>query len=121
VFQRQFVTMKVEPWISEKTVRRTYREAQVRMLRGDNRPAKSKQLDLFRFVSGKTDPFTLYGRERAKVTKTLVPEWDQRNPADAYGADTRRFWRDYDRALELIALPMAAAKRRERERRRRSR
>ncbi len=91
------------------------------MLRGDNRPAKSKQLDLFRFVSGKTDPFTLYGRERAKVTKTLVPEWDQRNPADAYGADTRRFWRDYDRALELIALPMAAAKRRERERRRRSR
>ena len=120
VFQRQFVTMKVEPWISEETVRRTYREAQVRMLRGDNRPAKSKQLDLFRFVSGRTDPSTLYGRERAKAAKTLVPEWDQENPADAYGADTRRFWRDYDRALELIALPMAAAKRREKERRRRS-
>ena len=119
--ERQFVTIKVEPWVSEETVRRTYREAQVRMLRGDNRPAKSKQLDLFRFVSSRTDPFTLYGKERARAARKLVPEWDRENPDDAYGTDTRRFWRDYDRAVELIAQPMSAAKRRENERQRRSR
>ena len=120
MFERQFVTMKVEPWVSEETVRRTYREAQVRMLRGDNRPAKSKQLDLFRFVSSRTDPFALHGKERARAARELVPEWDRENPDDAYGTDTRRFWRDYDRALELIAQPMRAAKRREKERRRRA-
>lgn len=121
MFERQFVTIKVEPWVSEATVRRTYREAQVRMLRGDNRPAKSKQLDLFRFVSSKTNPFTLYGRERAEAAKILVPEWDCENPADAYGSDTSRFWRDYDRALRLVAQPMAAAERREEERQARER
>ena len=121
MFERQFVTIKVEPWVSEETVRRTYREAQVRMLRGDNRPAKKKQLDLFRFVSSRTDPFTLYGKERARVARALVSEWDRDNQNDAYGSETRRFWRDYDRALELIALPMAAAKRREKERQARER
>jgi hypothetical protein len=115
-FQRQFVTLKVEPWVSEETVRRTYREAQLHMLRGDNRPAKSKQLNLFRFVSSRTDPTTLYGRERARVARELLPEWDRENPDDAYRGDTRRFWRDYDRAVRLIALPLEAAKHRERTR-----
>lgn len=121
LFGRQFVTIKAEPWISEETVRRTYREAQVRMLQGDNRPAKDKQLALFRFVSSRTDPFTLYGKERARAAKELVSVWDRTNPHDAYGTDTRRFWRDYDRALELIAMPRASAKRREKERRARER
>ena len=120
-FERQFVTIKVEPWVSEETVRRTYREAQVRMLHGDNRPVKNKQLDLFRFVSSKTDPSTLYGRERARVAKELVPEWNQVHPNDAYGGDTRRFWRDYDRAVRLIALPLEAAEQRERKRKPRER
>ena len=120
-FERQFVTIKVEPWVSEETVRRTYREAQVRMLHGDNRPAKSKQLDLFRFVSTKTNPCTLYGKERAKVAKELVPKWDREHADDAYGGDTRRFWRDYDRAVRLIALPLEAAEQRERERKPRER
>ena len=115
-FERQFVTMKVEPWVSEETVRRTYREAQIRMLHGDNRPVKNKQLDLFRFVSSKTDPTTLFGRERAKAAKVLVPEWNREHPQDAYGDDTRRFWRDYDRAVRLIVLPLEAAEQRERKR-----
>ena len=85
-FERQFVTIKVEPWVSEETVRRTYREAQVRMLHGDNRPVKNKQLDLFRFVSSRTDPSTLYGRERARVAKELVPEWDRVHPTTPMAA-----------------------------------
>ncbi len=118
-FERQFVTIKVEPWVSEETVRRTYREAQVRLLQGDNRPAKNKQLRLFRFVSARTDPFTLYEKERARAARELVPEWDRENPTDTYGNDTRRFWRDYDRALLLIARPIAAAEDRGRQRPRR--
>ena len=111
----------MEPWVSEETVRRTYREAQVRMLHGDNRPVKNKQLDLFKFVSSKTDPSTLYGRERARVAEEFVSEWDQVHPNDAYGGDTRRFWRDYDRAVRLIALPLEAAEQRERKRKPRER
>ena len=120
-FERQFITIKVEPWVSEETVRRTYREAQVRLLQGDNHPAKSKQLDLFRFVSTRTDPYTLYGRERARVAKELVPEWDRENPHNPYRGDTRRFWRDYDRAVRLIALPLEAAEQRARKRKLRER
>lgn len=121
LFERQFVTIKVEPWVSEETIRRTYREAQIRLLQGDNRRTKDKQIKLFRFVSARTSPYGMYREERAKVAKALIPEWDQENPGDAYGSDTRRFWRDYDRALLLIARPMAAAKQRERERKSRER
>jgi len=116
LFERQFVTIKVEPWISEETLRRTYREAQIRLLQGDNRRTKDKQIRLFRFVSARTDPYGIYREERAKAAKALISEWDQENPSDAYGFDTRRFWRDYDRALLLVARPMEAAEQRERER-----
>jgi hypothetical protein len=121
LFEHRFITIKAEPWVSEDTIRRTYREAQVRMLQGDNRPAKDKQIRLFRFVSTRTNPHGVYREERAKVAKMLVSEWDRENPDDTYGSDTRRFWRDYDRSLLLVALPMAAAKQRERERESRER
>ncbi len=104
-----------------RAARSTYREAQVRMLHGDNRPIRNKQLDLFRFVPSKTDPSTLCGRERARVTKELVSEWDQVHLEDTYDGDTRRFWRDYDRAVRLIALPLEAAEQRERKRKPRER
>jgi hypothetical protein len=116
LFERQFVTIKVEPWISEETMGRTYREAQIRLLQGDNRRIKQKQIRLFRFVSARTDPYGIYREERAKTAKALIAEWDQDNPSDAYGTDTRRFWRDYDRARLLVALPIEAAEQRERER-----
>ena len=116
LFERQFVTIKAEPWISEETIQRTYREAQIRLLQGDNRPTKNKQIRLFRFVSGRTHPYGLGKKERAEAAKALVSEWDQENPGDTYGSDTRRFWRDYDRALLLIAQPMKASAQRERER-----
>jgi len=121
LFEHQFITIKAEPWVSEDTIRRTYREAQVRMLQGDNRPTKAKQIRLFRFVSARTNPYGVYREERAKVAKMLVSEWDRENPDDSYGFDTRRFWRDYDRSLLLVALPMVAAKQRERERESRER
>jgi hypothetical protein len=116
IFERQFVTIKAEPWISEATILRTYREAQVRLLQGDNRPTKDKQTRLFRFVSSKTDPYGLNKKERTKIAKRLISEWDKENPDDAYGSDTRRFWRDYDRAVLQIAQPMRASAQRERER-----
>jgi hypothetical protein len=121
LFELQFITIKAEPWVSEETIRRTFREAQVRMLQGDNRPVKDKQTKLFRFVSARTNPYGMYREERAKVAKTLIAEWDRENPDDAYGSDTRRFWRDYDRSLLLIARPIAAAEQRERERESRER
>ena len=121
LFEHQFITIKAEPWVSEETIRRTFREAQVRMLQGDNRPVKDKQTKLFRFVSARTNPYGMYREERAKVAKTLIAEWDRENPDDAYGSDTRRFWRDYDRSLLLIARPIAAAEQRERERESRER
>jgi hypothetical protein len=116
LFERQFVTIKAEPWVSEETIRRTYREAQIRLLQGDNRRTKDKQIKLFRFISARIHPCGIYREERAKAAKALMSEWDQENPDDAYGTDTRRFWRDYDRALLLVARPMEAAEQRERER-----
>jgi hypothetical protein len=116
LFERQFVTIKVEPWISEETIRRTYREAQIRLLQGDNRRIKQKQVRLFRFVSARTDPYGISREERANAAKALISEWDQENPSDAYGTDTRRFWRDYDRSLLLIAQPISAGEQRGRER-----
>jgi hypothetical protein len=116
LFERQFVTIKVEPWISEETIRRTYREAQIRLLQGDNRRIKEKQIRLFRYVSARTDPYGINREERAKAAKALISGWDQENPSDAYGTDSRRFWRDYDRARLLVALPIEAAEQRERER-----
>jgi hypothetical protein len=116
LFERQFVTIKAEPWISDETIQRTYREAQIRLLHGDNRPTRNKQIRLFRFVSSRTDPYGLDKKERAEVAKALILEWDQKHPGEAYGSDTRRFWRDYDRALVQIAQPMKAATQRQRER-----
>lgn len=109
----------MEPWVSEETVRRTYREVQVRLLQGDNRPTRDKQVKLFRFLSARTDPYGL--DKSAKAAKALISEWDHENPGDAYGSDTRRFWRNYDRVLLLIARPMEASAQRERERTERER
>jgi hypothetical protein len=114
-FEHQFITIKVEPWVSEETLQRTYREAQLQLLQGDNRPAKDKQVKLLRFVTSRTDPTTLTPNKRARMAKELLAKWDEQNPDDAYGRDTRRFWRDYDRSLRLIAQPISAAKERQRQ------
>jgi hypothetical protein len=116
LFERQFVTIKAEPWISEEAIQRTYREAQVRLLQGDNRPIRDKQTRLFRFVFSRIESYGLEKKERAEAAKKLISEWDRNNPDDAYGSDTRRFWRDYDRAVLQIAQPMRASAQRERER-----
>ena len=115
VVRHQFITIKVEPWVSEETLQRTYREAQLQLLRGDNRLAKDKQVKLLRFISSRTDPTTLTPNKRARMAKELLAKWDEQNPDDAYGRDTRRFWRDYDRSLRLIAQPISAAKERQRQ------
>jgi hypothetical protein len=57
----------------------------------------------------------LLPKKRARIAKELVAEWDEENPENAYGHDTRRFWRDYDRSLQLIAQPISAAEARQRQ------
>jgi hypothetical protein len=90
-------------------------------LKGDNRPAQDKQVKLLRFITSRTDPTTLTPKKRAQIAKELVAKWDEENPDNAYKRNTRRFWRDYDRSLQLIAQPIAAAEERQRQRKLRKR
>ena len=99
-----FITLKIEPWVSAETVLQSYRHIQRGLLGGDNRPLR-KNLKLLRFVIERTNPASLSPKERARIGGELVAGWDQENPREAYGQDTRRFWRDYDRARQSIALP----------------
>lgn len=122
------VTLEIAPWMSAKTVHRAYRDIQRRVLRGDNRPIKEKNLRLLRFVMERLEPAGLleegeppkdaedwmiepelvaYGcYEKKPKGRDLVREWDEQYPDWAYHGDTRRFWRDYQHTRRRIAYPV---------------
>ena len=124
------VILEIAPWVSAKTVERAYRSAQKRILRRHNRPIKEKNLRLFRFVTERLEPTGLYedggprfppgeegdtedeliaygAYEKKPTGRELVREWDAQPWVQdndwTYGADTRRFWRDYQKTKMRLA------------------
>lgn len=67
-------TVTFAPWISEKTVRRAYRNLQA----GDNRPLSKKTLAAFRFVNEHTDP------GQTPKWAELTIQWNQQHPNDKF-------------------------------------
>jgi hypothetical protein len=106
-FSYGFITLKVEPWVSPQSVKQIYSEAQ-RSLRGEQRSRRleNKSLKLLEFVNERANPADLSspkGRER--LASELVSAWDEKNPKDAYGSNTRKFWRDFNRARRAVLAP----------------
>jgi hypothetical protein len=84
-FNDAFIDMKVQPWVSNKTVHGIFRQIQRRLI-GDNRKCKSKNIEIFRFVT------------RSVGT----------NPQDSDWEKVRQLWefkRCYERVCRLLLYP----------------
>lgn len=131
--QGSTITMHVESWIYASSVQNAYRsELQFSEWQGKrygsgrssrwNRRISDKNLKLLQFVTECIDS----RRRRPQDGKALVAEWDaqewvrewdaqkevEENPRkrDSYKGDTRRFWRDYNRVLHLVASSASGRK-----------
>ena len=95
------VTLNVAPWMSAEALKNAFRDLQRRYILGqDLRRLGDKTLKLLRFVTERIDPTGPAPRGRE-----LVARWNRENPQWAYSRDTRRFWRDYNRARQSVLLP----------------
>jgi hypothetical protein len=92
---RSHIMLTVEPWVSVESVARAYRQAQQRLLGGNNRPVQKRSLALVRFIAEHMDDV---GRKSWNTLRTL---WNQEYPTWRYD-DERRFPRDMKRALRAI-------------------
>lgn len=108
------IVITAMPWVPPETVLELYRKVQLHALGGDNQPIREKTRKLMRFIidsvylENGVYPVGLSREERRKLGKRLVAEWDQTEwvrkiPKWAYGKNTRRFWRDFTRALRVLA------------------
>ena len=101
-----FVTLKVEPWVSAKTVQKIYSDIQRNLRDGRGvRRLKRETLKLLRFVNERINVAALSLEERRRLAPKLVAEWDEENPQYRYEGDTWKFWRDYHRARQAVLSP----------------
>jgi hypothetical protein len=113
-FSYGFITLKIEPWVSPESVQQIYSDAE-RTLRGEHRVRRleDKSLKLLQFVTERVDPLGLTPEEREltprqlrrRMGQKLVDAWDKENPGDTYGSNTRKFWRDFNRARRAVLSP----------------
>lgn len=91
-------SITLAPWISEETLRRTYRS----LHENDNRPLGRKILAAFRFVDERTEP------GRTPRWAQLSREWNARNrgPGETFW-DGSALKRTYERAETRLASPWA--------------
>jgi hypothetical protein len=101
-----FVTLKVEPWVSAKTVQKVYCDIQRNLRDGRGaRRLKRETLKLLRFVNERVNVADLSLEERRRLAPKLVAEWDKENPQYPYEGNTWKFWRDYHRARQAVISP----------------
>jgi len=106
LFGYGFVTLKVEPWVSAKTVQEVYSDIQRNLRDGRGaRRLKRTTLELLRFVNERVHVADLSLEERRRLAPKLVAEWDKENPQHPYEGDTWKFWRDYHRARRAVLSP----------------
>ena len=92
------LTIQVEPWVSANTVLEVYRAAQQASLPGRNRKLLPKNLELLSFAMERRIG------ESPSPWRTIMSDWNAEHP-DAIYEDSRRFQRDYKRALRAVTLP----------------
>jgi hypothetical protein len=106
---RGTITLTVEPWVSAQTVERAYREMQGMVLGGSNRPLATRNLDVFRFVTGvvaelNRDESSHRQELRRLSWRKMLERWNQENPSSEY-KDVRLFYRDFLRAAKAVLVP----------------
>jgi hypothetical protein len=78
-----------------------YRQLQKRVIGGGSERIAEKNLNLLRFVTKRAD-----GNGNLPKGDVLVADWDrqwkEKRPQWCYGADTRRFWRDFRNVQESV-------------------
>jgi hypothetical protein len=90
------VTLRIAPWVSFETVRRTYRQAQIELGGKDNRPLGARNLAVFRFVVSRRT-----GQHSVPSWNKLMAEWNRVHREQQY-ADRRVFARDYHRVERTL-------------------
>jgi hypothetical protein len=88
------ISLTVQPWVPPEQVETVYRQLQEQVIGGAHGRVSDKNLNLLRFVIERAD-----GSGNLPKGEVLVKDWDKRwkhqRPEWCYGADTRRFWRDF--------------------------
>jgi hypothetical protein len=89
------LVMSIQPWVSARTVMRTYRAFQRRILRRENRQPRLDRLQLMDFVAE---------RRHADVTwREAMIEWNRSYPKWRYRKDgVRNFQRDFEEIYHLV-------------------
>jgi hypothetical protein len=88
------ISLTVQPWVPPENVETVYRQLQKQVIGGAHGRVSDKNLNLLRFVTERAD-------STGKLPKgdVLVENWDKKwkhqRPEWCYGANTRRFWRDF--------------------------
>lgn len=88
------ISLTVQPWVPPETVEIVYRQLQKQAIGGNYGRISDKNLNLLRFVTERAD-----SAGNLPKGEVLVKDWDKKwkhqRPEWCYGADTRRFWRDF--------------------------
>jgi hypothetical protein len=98
---RRVFTLNFAPWISEKTIRKAYRNCQKVVQGGDNRRMKDRTLAVVRFVTEHTDD---EGR-RPLSWSQLTDLWNQHHTSEWRFKDRFGLRKAYLRAKEELAAP----------------
>jgi hypothetical protein len=95
------ISLTVQPWVPPETVEIAYRQLQKQAIGGAHGRVSDKNLNLLRFVTQRAD-----GSGNLPKGEVLVKDWDKmwkhQRPQWCYGADTRRFWRDFRSVQESV-------------------
>jgi hypothetical protein len=70
---RNVIAIEAEPWIPGHAVAAAYREVQAECLRGPNRPARERTLELARFLAVEGRDLSI--REQMRTWNELYPAW----------------------------------------------
>jgi hypothetical protein len=88
------ISLTMQPWVPPEDVEIVYRQLQKQFIGGAHGRVSDKNLNLLRFVTERAD-----GSGNLPKGEVLVKDWDKKwkhqRPEWCYGANTRRFWRDF--------------------------
>jgi hypothetical protein len=95
------ISLTIQPWVPPETVEMFYRQLQKQVIGGSPGRIGEKNLNLLRFVTRRAD-----GNGSVPKGDVLVRDWDrlwkEKRPQWCYGANTRRFWRDFRNVQESV-------------------
>jgi hypothetical protein len=95
------ISLTIQPWVPPEDVETVYRQLQKQVIGCAHGRVSDKNLNLLRFVTERAD-----GSGNLPKGEILVKDWDKKwqhqRPEWCYGANTRRFWRDFRNVQESV-------------------